>query len=1135
MKLDEKFNNQAFSDWVEDFLLGFSRDVRKVDVPKSFSGVKAIHTLGESLLGVRVYTIEMDTDPSKRKVGLATDSFSLLRNYGTPNAIVVYFSGDSSQWRLSLLTSTPVWNEGKIITKLSNPKRQSYVLGPKAKVKTPHQYLVTKGAVADFTDLKSRFSLEVVNKEFYKEISQAFIKLVGGTLSNGRSKQTFKPLLRLPFVTDKSQTSLEFAVRLIGRIIFCWFLREKRSASGNTLMPKELLSSEASNNTEDYYHRILEPIFFEILNKPIKTRKDAYGNELFSAIPYLNGGLFSPHEDDFFNYNDGKQAVNHNMVIVPDEWLRSLLEVLETYNFTIDENTSFDEELSIDPEMLGRIFENLLAEINPETGESARKSTGSYYTPRVIVDYMVDESLKLYLKTKTNISEEKLKSLISYDLEDDETNPLNNEEKDKIAEALGKIKILDPACGSGAFPIGALQKIVFILQQIDKNGQLWFKKQIQNTPVELRRVIEREFQEKNFDYIRKLGIIRENIYGIDIQPIATEISRLRCFLTLVVDERVDETLENRGVEPLPNLDFKFVTANTLIGLPTTNGAVSQMGLFEDDQGIKDLKEVRDMFFNASGFEREQLKLQFVQTQNKMFQKLINEGLRGHADMTSMLTTWDPFSHKSAAWFDPEWMFGIKDGFDIVIANPPYIGEKYHKNLFDEVKKSILIQFYNGQMDYFYFFFHFALNINKDKGITAFISTNYYPTARGARKLRKDFKDRSSIIELVNFNELKIFESAKGQHNMITLLQKEKNENTIAKTSTTQRIGVAKQEVLQDILYGVDQDTLYSEIKQKDLYDGDEAYIRFTGTNSDSDNPTNRILSKIQANNELLGSLCHVNVGLYTGADKITDGYIEKYKLSNKKGEGIFVINEDELENLTLNSFEKSRIVPFYKNSDIDRWYTKNKADLFLINLSYPDVKNIHLNDIPNLYRHVSRYEKVLKGRKSNDNGLRTVIKSGYWWAFTIRQLDFTQPKIVSPQRSSRNTFGWNVNPWYASADVYFITQKVKPISLKYVLALLNSKLYYLWLYHRGKRKGETLELYQKPLSEIPIKKVSPDEQKPFIDIVDRILINTTDGDYLQNQEKQENVKEYEMQINKLVYNLYDLTPEEIATVEKGGK
>ncbi|OGJ10144.1 hypothetical protein A2356_01355 [Candidatus Nomurabacteria bacterium RIFOXYB1_FULL_39_16] len=760
MRLNENFNQQEFIDWIGDFLPDFSKDIRKVDVSKSFQGIKSIQTIGESALSVRVYIIETEQDPSKRKIGLATESFTLLRNYGTPNAIIVYYSENSSLWRLSLLTSTLTWDEGKIKKKLSNPKRQSYVLGSKAKVKTPHQYLISKGAITDFNDLKGRFSLEVVNKEFYKEISHAFIQLVGGQITNGKSKKTVEAQLKLPFVKDQSQTSQEFAVRLIGRIIFCWFLREKRSASGHSLMPKELLSFDASSTIEDYYHKILEPIFFEVLNKPIKTRKETFINDLFSAIPYLNGGLFSPHEDDFFNYNEGKQAINHNIVVVPDLWLKSLFEVLETYNFTIDENTSFDEELSIDPEMLGRIFENLLAEINPETGESARKSTGSYYTPRVIVDYMVDESLHLYLHEKTNIPESKLRSLISYDLEDDNINPLKDEEKDSIAQALGAIKILDPACGSGAFPIGALQKIVFILQQIDQNGQLWFKKQIQNTPIELRKVIEREFQEKNFDYIRKLGIIRENIYGIDIQPIATEISRLRCFLTLVVDERIDDTLENRGIEPLPNLDFKFVTANTLVGLPTTSGSTSQMGLFEDDAGIKELKEVRDMFFNASGFERDQLKLQFAQTQNRMLHKLIDESRRGHADMTAKLTSWDPFSHKMSDWFDPEWMFGLKNGFDLVIANPPYIdSEGMVKNHLEYLREYLAenYKFTRGNWDIYIAFFEKGFNTLNENGILTYISPDKWISKPFGTELRK--QKFTTMYSLLNAGR-KIFESAK---------------------------------------------------------------------------------------------------------------------------------------------------------------------------------------------------------------------------------------------------------------------------------------------------------------------------------------------------------------------------------------
>lgn len=776
MNLSEKFNQQEFINWIEKFLPDFSNDYRKVDIPKGLTGVRSISTLGESTIGVRVFLIETEKDPSGRKIGLAKESFNLIKNYGTPNALIAYYSKESSKWRLSLLTSTPEWSDGKIITKLSNPKRQSYVLGEDAKVNTPTRFLLKREAITDINDLKSRFSLEVVNKEFYKEISEGFIKLVGGTVGTGRSQKKYESLLKLPSVADHSQTSIEFTVRLIGRIIFCWFLREKKGPDGTSLMPKELLSLEAIEKNPDYYHEVLEPIFFEVLNQPAKSRKDLFYGKPYSHIPYLNGGLFSPHKpDDFYERKNGDlQSRFHNTLVIPDSWFVELFETLETYNFTIDENTSFDEELSIDPEMLGRIFENLLAEINPETGESARKSTGSYYTPRVIVDYMIDESLLLYLKQQTGVEEYKLRAIISYDLTDDNQYPLDDSEKQKVIDALEKIKILDPACGSGAFPIGALQKMVFILQQVDPEGQLWFKKQIQHTSPEIRRVLEREFTHKNFDYIRKLGVIRENIYGIDIQPIATEISRLRCFLTLVVDERIDDSLENRGIEPLPNLDFKFVTANSLIGLPSSGKQV-QFGLFEDSEGISELKEIRDMFFNASGPEREMFKLQFVQSQNKMFQKLINEGLRGHADLTTKLTSWDPFSHKTSDWFDPEWMFGIKDNFDVVIANPPYIdSEGMVKNGLEYLREYIVknYQYTRGNWDIYIAFFEKGLNSLNQNGILTYISPDKWISKPFGKELRTN--TLKFLHSLLNAGR-DVFESA-NVDSIVTIFEKTENDN-----------------------------------------------------------------------------------------------------------------------------------------------------------------------------------------------------------------------------------------------------------------------------------------------------------------------------------------------------------------------
>src|SRR3989344_679548 len=685
MNLQEQYDRDTYLEFLRTFVPGFKQDIRAV-VADKLAVTQEAHFLGESEeLDLSVFELT-HTSSTDARVSLSMDGFKLMKTSATYRALIVYRSENSEDWRFSLMTATPDLDEkGKVVRKLSNPRRFSFFLGPNAKINPPNRFLIKEGPVSDFADLQNRFSLEVVNKEFYKQISEKFTQLVGGTLGTGKKQKTYEPLIKLPSQSSKSQENMEFGVRLIGRIIFCWFLREKKRKNNLSLMPQEVLSSGAISKNSHYYHSILEPIFFEVLNKEQRSRREEFSSESYSLIPYLNGGLFSPHKDDYYQRPNGEQSIFHNTLVIPDAWLKELFEILETYNFTIDENTSFDEELSIDPEMLGSIFENILAEINPETGESARKSTGSYYTPRVIVDYMVDESLLLYLQEHTKITEEKLRAVVSYDLSDDAEYKLTEEEKKLVVQSLGKLKLLDPACGSGAFPIGALQKIVFILQQIDPDGKHWLQKQLENAHPEFRRDIEKKFSNRELDFLRKLGIIRECIFGVDIQPIATEIARLRCFLTLIVDERIDDEEENRGIKPLPNLDFKFVTANSLIGLPT-----NQFTLFKDKSGIDQLKTIRDQFFAATNSERHQLKDGFKEAQKQMLLRMINIG--GGDDLTQKLSAWDPFSHSATDWFDPEWMFGISNGFDIIIGNPPYNAKltknerEFFKDKYESVSK-----------------------------------------------------------------------------------------------------------------------------------------------------------------------------------------------------------------------------------------------------------------------------------------------------------------------------------------------------------------------------------------------------------------------------------------------------------------
>ncbi|MBD3376985.1 hypothetical protein GF406_18300 [candidate division KSB1 bacterium] len=332
------------------------------------------------------------------------------------------------------------------------------------------------------------FSIEKVTKTFFDEIALLFTDLVGGTRGKGRNIYNGKNLLKLP---DKQSDTVrkEFAVRLIGRLIFCWFLKKKTSKADIPLVPDEILSLKAMDKITGiggYYHSVLEPLFFELLNTPAEERKKEYKKQPWSFIPFLNGGLFTPHEDDFYDLSDIGTSMHINTLKVPDEWIRELFEVFEKYNFTIDENTPVDVEMAIEPEMLGRIFENLLAEINPETGETARKATGSYYTPRPIVEYMVDESLKQYLGNKTGIAELKITELLSY--RDQDGSRFTEKQKKSLVEALHSVKIIDPACGSGAFPMGILQKILLILQKLDPDSKIWLRRCL---PISLIPCIEK--------------------------------------------------------------------------------------------------------------------------------------------------------------------------------------------------------------------------------------------------------------------------------------------------------------------------------------------------------------------------------------------------------------------------------------------------------------------------------------------------------------------------------------------------------------------------------------------------------------------------------------------------------------------
>lgn len=1119
MILNEPFNKESLNTFLKDFLPDYQLDERSVRTPDK-SILTEVTQLGASRKAeVTVLEAECEETDTNRRIAITQAAFKVLREHSIRNAIIAFHDG-ADQWRLSLLTSTLEIKDGKVVKKDSNPRRYSYLLGVGAKTVTPYKYLIEKGKVEDIKQLQERFSVEVVNKQFYASVADLFTQLVGGE----RGATKYPGLLKINSVVSQNVEHQEFAVRLIGRIIFSWFLKEKKSTAGVAIVPNELLSLDAVASNADYYHSILEPLFFELLNKRVENRHESLREAPFSTVPYLNGGLFSPQRGDFYSQNSFNGAGTPGLTHIPNEWFSELFTVLEQYNFTVDENTSYDVDLSIDPEMLGRIFENLLAEINPETGESARKSTGSFYTPREIVDYMVDSSLLEFLKTKTGADESKLKALISWGQADDEEHPLSNDEKQKIVTALAGLTILDPACGSGAFPIGILQKVVYILQQADPRAEIWLENQLKNiASPELKRDIQEKYESENYDWLRKYGVIRETIFGIDIQTIATEISKLRCFLTLIIEEEVDDDKPNRGVHALPNLDFKFVTANSLVSLPDSNTAAKGKGLnlFEDVSHIEQLKNIRNQYFGANADERARLQVEFKNLQMDMLRSRIASS-NSTSDLYNELSDWDPFSHKATEWFDAEWMFGL-EGFDIVIANPPYVGEKGNKTTFDKLKiTSLGKRFYKGKMDLFYFFFHLGIDALKDGGILTFITTNYYPTADGAVKLRKDFYERTNIVRLINFGEITVFDSARGQHNLITILQRSAAPN--ADYETEEIVASSKGNIssgaLTNVLAGESELVHVGEVKKPSVYDsvGANFYIRFAGGNGGVD----EILNKVAVSKRLV-DIATPNQGIVTGADDFKQKDKTKYPfIPHDVRYPIFVSDAGILK---LDA-DQELLKPWYKNSDVSRYVTNIKPtkEVLFIGKEYKNDNDLKSRR-PNAYRHLLPFRQMMVDKRESLGE-----KIDQWFTLnrgTSHPEIFVGEKIVAPQRSGRNTFGYNDIPWYASADVYFITAKDDvPFEPFYLLGVLNSKLIYTWLYYRGKRKGQMLELYRTPLSEIPIAAGTPDQKQAIEKLVREIIAAKTANPVADTSA-------LESQIDQLVYQLYNLTPEEIAIVEAG--
>ena len=1089
-----------------------------------------------------------------------------------------------------------------------------------------------------------------LNKKFFQELANWYFWAVENVTFPDDEK-----------FNDDEEKDIEIrnatsVIRLITRLMFVWFLKEKGLVSEKLFDEKYLKTILKFQDESAFYKAILQNLFFATLNSTMGTRefrKDGfqgksqhYGihnvfryrkefikpeetiKELFEPIPFLNGGLFECLDKKELKIEiDGFSDRPQNVLQVPDKLffgnerevdlskaygdtkkakskVRGLINILDSYKFTIAENTPIEEEIALDPELLGKVFENLLASYNPETKTTARKQTGSFYTPREIVNYMVDESLIAYLKAKLQTETEgfggyvafgenqatmfgnemriqqkfempisnnrwhskdaeletALRDLFNYT---DDKHQFNELETEILIKAIDNCKILDPACGSGAFPMGILHRLVHLLKKLDKDNAKWKQWQKQKAIEETKKAFdigdskEREdrlleindvFENNASDYGRKLFLIENCIYGVDIQPIAIQIAKLRFFISLIVDEKTSLEQNNLGIRPLPNLETKFVAANTLIGIK--KDGLIPAGITDLE---KELKEVRAKHFSARTRRTKEKYRQEDKRIRGEIAKLLKTG-KINDTTADLIADWNPYDQNAKAdWFDAEYMFGIEKGFDIVIGNPPYIGQKGNKELFQPIKASPLgIKYHQRRMDLFYFFFHFGLDSLKKKGIIAFVTTNYYLTATYADKLRKHFYEDASIINLINFNELIVFESAQGQHNLITILSKGKQSNVFAKTAVTRRSGIADTFTINSFLNRTDEKSDYYYQEQDNIFEKDTLYLRIEPIqlkdNSETNSDIYSILNKIRKQSQLLSDFCFVEQGIVSGADKVSESLIEKYpSIKMSKGEGIYILTGEEVRTLFPSNKDRIFLKQTYKNSDLEKWIVSPKTSLYVL---YIKSNSRYFEVGESVKSHLDRFKLILINRNVREGSITekdyqeftkgkkeisyimnaTSMKNGNFYCLSYPRRGsktFEVPKIVNSRRAKSNNFAFENDGFYEQSDIVISTLKPEyedNLDLKFILGILNSKLIYKWLYYKGKRKGELLELFQKPLTEIPIKLGSLKQQTDIAEIVEEII-------KIKKQNTNTDISKLECKIDKLVYQLYGLTDEEIRIVE----
>lgn len=679
------------------------------DEPETGYYMGSIDTPDAFRIGLFYYKINTGSVAHK-KVGLRNLVKRFInQNWGEFDAAIVVFD-DSQDWRLSFVCD--------IKEEVTAPKRFTYVFGETDNLYRTaiERFTILQSQKPTFENMRKAFSVDALSDDFfdeYRKLYATFVEYITGKRYVKERNKWVERKVNDPnyqyettFGSD-DRLVRDYIKKLFGRIVFLYFLQRKGWLDGNRHYMHDLFFN--STKKDDFLDGVLEPLFFEVLNTDKPYRTDA-SRELPGSenIPYLNGGLFARDETNALN------------CVFPEGLFNQFFEFLDSYNFTIDENDPEDAEIGIDPEMLGRIFENLLED---------NKDKGAFYTPKEIVAYMCRESIIAYL---LNGIPERSHELIRNFVDTLDSSQLNDEQRHFIKNKLSEVKICDPAIGSGAFPMGMvnlLSKLYTALGLVSDHANM------------------------------KRHIMERSIYGVDIEKGAVDIARLRFWLAMVVDAEKPE--------PLPNLHFKIMQGNSLLESyqgfdlqAISNTSDTNNTVWNAEAAVMLRKDI-DAFYNTSDHSIRDRRL--YQICNSVRTQLINLGIK-EEDLAGVDPSATDRFFLWHTWFAPIFKQG---GFDIVIGNPPYLKERENKKVFEAINNSTFgKKYHRGKMDFWYYFMHKALEIAAPNGIISFITSRYWINSSGSKGLIAKIKESSSIISLLDIGNLKLFDNVVGHH-MIT--------------------------------------------------------------------------------------------------------------------------------------------------------------------------------------------------------------------------------------------------------------------------------------------------------------------------------------------------------------------------------